>query len=376
MYRQNERRAKINAKLHDKTHILNRHSLNILHLILRFAEGAVLNHELLALLEDTLECLTCKDFNSISSYKHLYLLIHSQPSQALPAIEQALQNGSSDKILSLLLSGSESLNLEAIQRFGNNPIQHEVVARLKRDYQQLQEINQQPLLICVKSLTPTEGANPHRIGLEALLQSFTVLLLDEEKNVRRLNEEGPKRFDPYLLQEKFNIAYVVLVPHGGQSEVLVSMSSFYPALSMLKDLNKLSKGATAVDPFKRMSGLPLHMGAFSSDLSQLLIRKVTLDNLETHFNFTHKSFEVSLVDQVLDSPFTARMRDLPAYFLASTSMQSTIAKYLKHQRDPKPALGLIETLTTLVSQRDLRFWIHATIDQSGFQIERFGTELR
>lgn len=52
--------------------------MTIINLILSFAEASTTpNHELLILLKDILECLACKDFNSIASYKNLYLLIHS-----------------------------------------------------------------------------------------------------------------------------------------------------------------------------------------------------------------------------------------------------------------------------------------------------------
>ena len=41
-----------------------------------------------------------------------------------------------------------------------------------------------------------------------------------------------------------------------------------------------------------------------------------------------KSYAKHLIDHVIDSAGNARMRDLPAYFLCSTSLQKSIKKYL------------------------------------------------
>lgn len=175
---------------------------------------------------------------------------------------------------------------------------------------------------------------------------------------------------------------MVLVPHQAgktiQPDIILSLSTFYPALTMLKDLTKLAKSEIkGMSPFKRLTAIPLQLEAFESDLYQLLIRRVTLDNLENHFGFTKGQtlFEVALIEKVLDSPETSRMRDLPAYFLASTSMQSTIQKYLALKREIPAKVDLRDTLLAHNSQPELKGWIAQTIEQYGFSIEHAKNDL-
>lgn len=56
------------------------------------------------------------------------------------------------------------------------------------------------------------------------------------------------------------------------------------------------------------------------------------------------------------------MRDLPAYFLASTSMQSIIQKYLALKRETPVRVDLRETLLGHNSQPELTQWIAQTIE--------------
>jgi hypothetical protein len=80
---------------------------------------------------------------------------------------------------------------------------------------------------------------------------------------------------------------------------------------------------------------------------------VLLANLQTLYKDTQASedvkvpFQLSLIDQVLDASSSARMRDLPAYFLNSTSLQRSIRKYLALSRIP--AIPLREQLTDITS---------------------------
>jgi len=56
------------------------------------------------------------------------------------------------------------------------------------------------------------------------------------------------------------------------------------------------------------------------------------------------SFEQQLIQKVLDSADAARMRDLPAYFLCSTSLQKAIKKYLDRTAAVSVPLRLREML--------------------------------
>jgi hypothetical protein len=118
-------------------------------------------------------------------------------------------------------------------------------------------------------------------------------MLHEDKSIKRISAETSKELlDPYLLSEKFNTAYVIMVPNvygGGKADVLASLSTFYPGLCLLKDLVKLSKPTTiekALTPFKRLTGIPPQLEVFKGDsLHRYLMTQVSLDNLETHFGF-------------------------------------------------------------------------------------------
>lgn len=67
------------------------------------------------------------------------------------------------------------------------------------------------MLLCVKSMI-TDG-DTFGIGLEALLHSFVILLMDEDKSFKKITLDNHKQLlDPYLLQEKLSTPYVVLVP--------------------------------------------------------------------------------------------------------------------------------------------------------------------
>jgi len=56
-------------------------------------------------------------------------------------------------------------------------------------------------MICVKSLlSPKQGEL--KVGLQALLENFIVLMLDEDKSIKRYTSTTLQKIDPYLLQEK------------------------------------------------------------------------------------------------------------------------------------------------------------------------------
>lgn len=69
------------------------------------------------------------------------------------------------------------------------------------------DIKQQPLMINIKDLSQ---AIDHRIGIESLLATHEVIMIDENKNLTRLNQAN---FDPYLLAEKLQTPHVVMIPN-------------------------------------------------------------------------------------------------------------------------------------------------------------------
>ncbi len=104
------------------------------------------------------------------------------------------------------------------------------------------------------------------------------------------------------------------------------MSNLYPSLSLLKDLLKLNSPNAALPYLRRHTSLNPILSTASEDI----LRDISRDLLESNYAFP---FESTLVSAVLASADTARLRDLPAYLLCSTKLQSSLTKYMTN---PQP----------------------------------------
>ena len=152
-------------------------------------------------------------------------------------------------------------------------------------------------------------------------------MLDEDKTVKRVTLDNWRQvLDPYYLQERIRTPYVALIPLSPSSpDVLLSMSDLYPRLCFIKDLLKLRSGGHPA-PLRRLSAIPPILGSFPNNSHQnLFLRNTLLQSLPTLYEGLTP---LQLIDDVLSASSAARMRDLPAYFLCSTSLQKCIRKYL------------------------------------------------
>lgn len=169
--------------------------------------------------------------------------------------------------MKVLFNQLKESSLEEIQRYGPNNIASETITQVKKLCMALQEIQQQPVLVGIRTLIPTTDSQ--RVGLQALLKSFTILMLDEDKSIKRITPENSKQLlDPYILQEKLPTPYVALIPNvvgrNQQPDILLSLSNLYQNLSFLKDLVKLSSGKIQT-PFKRLTNIPQSLSYANAD---------------------------------------------------------------------------------------------------------------
>lgn len=124
--------------------------------------------------------------------------------------------------------------------------------------------------------------------------------------------------------------YLVLIPplsHAAQhQDILISQSTLYGPLCRLRDLLRLTTGdTTRPHPFsKRHSALPPSLYTPSLPARS---RRFLLNLAHTHLTSSTATFEHDLISRVLDSSRLARLRDLPAYLLASQKLQRCIHKY-------------------------------------------------
>jgi hypothetical protein len=157
---------------------------------------------------------------------------------------------------------------------------------------------------------------------------YVVLLMSEDKVITRITPDNARsKLDPYVFQDRLGSPYLVLLPPSTLSsnyhDILISSSSLYPSLCHLSDLLRLFSNSTTSNlPFmRRYTYLPVSMSVSSlPPPSQRFLRDLSL----THSLNT--PIESDLIDCVLNSAREARLRDLPAYLLASQKLQSKINK--------------------------------------------------
>jgi hypothetical protein len=83
-------------------------------------------------------------------------------------------------ILNEQISSGEPLKIEEVTKYGSTQaFNQSIVAKMQA---RLQEISQQPTQFCIRNII----TNSSQIGLEALLLSFSILLMSEDKNITRI----------------------------------------------------------------------------------------------------------------------------------------------------------------------------------------------
>jgi hypothetical protein len=105
----------------------------------------------------------------------------------------------------------------------------------------------------------------------------------------------------------------------------MSLSNLYPALSMMKDTIKLLQREKLNLPFeRRLTHISPLMCGFEGKHGDLL-RLRGLADLSERYGQT----ELHIIERVMNSSRSARMRDLPSYLLCSSVFQTSIKKYMQ-----------------------------------------------
>ena len=95
----------------------------------------------------------------------------------------------------------------------------------------------------------------HRIGLQVLLATHVIILIDESKSIKRITEAN---FDPYMLAEKLRTSHLVMLP-SSTSLILASQSQLYQPMCLLRDFRLTLTGLNTLkirNPYARLSALP------------------------------------------------------------------------------------------------------------------------
>jgi hypothetical protein len=170
-----------------------------------------------------------------------------------------------------------------------------------------------------------------------LAMGYVILLLSEDKQITRITPDNLRsKLDPYVFQDRLGTPYLVLIPPASQAaqhqDILVSQSTLYGPLCLLRDL--LRGGGLKAPPFFRrhtsLSPALALAGSLPGPARGFLLELAREKRVQ---------FEAELIERVLESTRSARLRDLPAYLLVSQKLQRAITKYAAL---PAPEKGLLQ----------------------------------
>ena len=98
------------------------------------------------------------------------------------------------RILTDQINSKEPLHIEEVTKYGQSQAFNQ--ALVKTQSNRVTELSQSPIIFCVKNVT----SNVSMVGLEALLMSFSVLMMSEDKQITRITIENHRqKLDPYML---------------------------------------------------------------------------------------------------------------------------------------------------------------------------------
>lgn len=176
-------------------------------------------------------------------------------------------------------------------------------------------------------------------GLSGLRAHYSILCLNDDKEILKSEEQDEQDLAEMISESS---PYLVLIPKTS-SAILMSASSQYRCLCLLKDAKKLSKapklGAEGAAREELADGADLLSALRVRRLSWLypmaritsdwFVRSLNLMNLEKLYRM-RKSVEVTTMDRVLcDEIKHLNLRELPSYFSCATGLLSALDHQLE-----------------------------------------------